>query len=195
VAYVTGSPHFNLPDQPFPFWDDPSWPDLDEWIEFEFPTLAVGSPSIYTSYSGSGLNDLYVMLQSATDPDAWLKFLEWLAEHYDDGDEINGARAGDFDTLCLACSPEPTINEPARDWLINERGYTEEEIETFCEVYYALGWCDMTGLSNQQKADAARDVAPSKTLDDLQKVLDAIEDYINPEYHAEFAVVQAYGTP
>jgi hypothetical protein len=197
VAYDTGSDHFNLPDQPFPFWDDPSWDDIAEWIEFEFPVLAVGSPSIYTSYPGTGLNDLYVMLQSATDPEAWLEFLEWLVEHYDDGDEINGARAGDFDALCIYCCPERTLNEraAAQDWLINERGYTQEQLDEFCENFYDEGWCDDPNQSNREKAFPPRRLNPDTLLDDLQRVLDAIEDYINPEYQADFAVVQAYGSP
>jgi hypothetical protein len=184
VAYSTGKSLFVLQKQPFPFWNDPSWPDINEWMEFTFPELAVGSPQTCPAFAGDGLDGLEVFLQAATDPESWIEFGEWLYEHYDDADEINAARAGDFDSMCLACLATAQLyKDYHRNWLY-QRGYTEEEVDRWCE-FYADDECHRSGLDAHEKALAIRECVRRKLVDDLQKVVDAIEDYINSAYWME----------
>ena len=183
VAYVSGTSPFTLSDQPFPFWTDPSWESYDEWVEFTFPLLAVGSSTLYTSYSGAGLNDLFVLLQDVLDPVAWTEFLVWVYDQYDAANSMNQVLAVDWDLLCDYCAEtDELVRAAKKDFLINVRGYTEAELEDFCEWY---GGDD--GLCNDEMYDWEKAAELryryrrliSANVDDIKQ---RVRDYVVPRW-------------
>ena len=192
VAYVSGTAHFSLPSQPFPFWNDPAWDDYNEWIEFEFPKLAVGSPPSYSSWYDEDLASVYQLCQSATDPEAWINFGAWLLEHYADAYEITGLLAGDYDALCKVCTEELAISMQYRDWLKSARGYTDEEIDNFCDIHGPEGddLCSDDNLSDRNKARAVVETTPGRLFEVIDNILEIIADYLNLHYKDELVVVQ-----
>ena len=181
VAYVSGTANFVLNDQPFPFWTDPAWEPYDEWIEFTFPNLAVDSQLLYTSYTGAGLNDLFVLLQDVLDPVAWAEFLVWVYDQYGAATSMNQVLALDWDLLCDYCAEEDQLARAAKkDFLINVRGYTEAELDDYCEWYGGDdGLCNSV-MDDWEKASELRYRYRRLISGNVDAIKQRVRDYVVP---------------
>jgi len=182
VAYVSGSPHFSLPATPFLFWKDEGEPPMDEFVEFDFPTLAVGDPAYHSSYDDEMLGDELSSLSDAAD---WIDLVVWFNKHKDAGKNMDAVLANDYDLLCAYCLCMLEIYLE----LLEERGYTEEMVDNFCFLFADV--CP-DSFTDGQKAWMVRDGCMQegqrpKLQGDLDELEEIIEDYLMIAWYWSFA--------
>ncbi|HHR84823.1 MAG TPA: hypothetical protein ENL23_00575 [Candidatus Acetothermia bacterium] len=182
VAYVSDSPHFSLPATPFLFWKDEGEPSFEEFMEFEFPQLAVGDVS-HTSYSSGTLTNFGAFVLQVYE---LIRAAIVVIKHRDTGQNLNDDRADDWDALCNWClcilDPEPP---PLPD------GWTKSEAEDFCKEYSygwgaEFGYCE-EGVDDGDKPGLIRTLFRSKQWEDIEEgPVQAIEDYLMIAWYWDF---------
>jgi len=186
VAYVSGSPHFSLAATPFLFWKDEGEPPMDEFLEFDFPQLAVGDPAYYTSYEDETLGDELSSLLDAAD---WIDLGVWFNKHKDAGKNMNAQLANDYNLLCAYCLCELEIEAEMYLELLEERGYSEGMVDNFCLAF--KDQCPDSATAGQ-KAWAVRQGCMQegqrpKLVEDLDELKEIIEDYLMIAWYWDYA--------
>lgn len=123
TVYATGSFHLQIPAGPIAFWKDSTPPSETDWIDFDFPVLAVGDNS-HTSYTTGG-QTLEALLDDYVED--MEDFLQWAYEHYQLGDEINQDGSNMLSVICAVCWSQISIA------LVKDDCFTEQSILDFCE--------------------------------------------------------------
>lgn len=182
VAYVSGTAWFDLPSTPFLFWKDEGTPPFTEFVEFEFPQLAVGDPQIYTSYSSAHVWEFIGFIQ---DLQEWIRLFIWFNNVKDLGTCINTGRASEWDSLCQWCLCYVTLLP---------EGWTNEEAEAFCYEFSSTwspnndGLCESGNQSDRQKAQSIRECFRDKIWEDIEDgPIEAIDQYMMATWDWDFA--------
>jgi hypothetical protein len=176
-AYATTAFHFQVPAQPYLFWTDTDQSSRDEWMEFDFPVLAVGdnTRTSYASLSSAGWLEVLGEIWDTID------FLDWGGRHFDDGYEMQNDAKDKMDDICAACVPY------APAWPAGDDCFTPELVEEYCTTE---GWADEMCGSGYSADEANKELSTCwrdcYVPQNLQKCSDAAEDYITSSWWSNF---------
>lgn len=173
-AYSCGDDYFDVPSQPVPFWNDPEYPDFEEWPQLQFPYLCVGD-NTHVSFLLS-TNPILEWLEAIE----WLHLGYWMNEHKDDGRKFQHDAKNRLDEICCQCKLGAMY---ALDW---------------CFTYEAiLGWCNEEKKTehpicdgNQSDSEANTDLGeafPCWMQIQVGKVADTAQSYIKSVWCDEFS--------
>jgi hypothetical protein len=181
VAYATTNVHFEFPAQPFLFWKDPNEdPQPGEWFEFEFPELALGIPPFHSSWTPGDFIDFIGFIDDIAE---WIKFAVWVQQHSQTAANLNSGGASKFDESCEQACEAVIIT------FHFDECYTEESVETFCEIIGALGWCD-DDLTDREKNSALAEAIPCHQEAQLTEVARVAYDWITMSWHNAVTILQ-----
>jgi hypothetical protein len=179
-AYSSGPLYFHLPDQPIMFWTDPdpAEPDIDAWMEFDFPHLSVGN-NFQTSYVSPTSASLISFLSDLWE---WLHFGHWMFKHKDDAYNMQQASQQKLDDICRYCTGSVPLNQVADDC------FTQVTLDDWCETESAE---ECGRLPN---GDAACKTLSAKwncfRWRNVQKCADAAHDYLKSAWWDEISWLQ-----
>lgn len=177
VAYHTGVVHFSLPSDPFLFWYDDADPEIDEWVEMDFPVLAKGDATLHSSFLSGANWQLKLTLHSMW---GWASLGYWIGKHKNTGSNINNSGATLLDAICAHCD-QLTIYAINYDDCI-----TPEKVNDICEDTHEYDiLCNSTYDNNQEKNATISRKIPCLMFRNLQEVVKVAEDHVKPWWHSE----------
>jgi hypothetical protein len=171
VAFDTGSDHFLLPDAPFLFWRSDEDPQIEEWMEFEFPVLDVDK-NIHSSFVPANIGDFIGFLDDLWD---WIEFGLWVYDHRNTGSNLNSNSAAIFDQLCNYCASILTI------YPFNSC-FTQTAVDSWCDDNQQLNWCGTLTSDREKNAEISRSF-PCHMSGNVQQVSEVAEDYVTNSWH------------
>lgn len=100
TAYNTNSDIFQVTEQPFVFWNDPTLEGYDNWFEFTYPGIAVGDNS-HASITSSSVGDWIQWIAGLLNPYAGLQV--WLIRVHNAAQQIVDPAVSKLQELCDYC--------------------------------------------------------------------------------------------